>query len=313
VISIRYISAFQIPESGLLDDRGFLNDEVNLAVNSAGYYEFDDSHGIHHRPHGRHDFYLSYNRAGTMICRIRDKEVQVGAGDVFIYKPYEEHYYGPNSITPISNYWMHFSGFEAASLLKDAKLWDDQLYTIGQDPILIQLFENIINELMEKKPRYEWIAASLAQQVLFHISRKMEYRLLKGTAAKKSAEISESLKYIHNHYANPLTLQVLADKSKYSLSRFSHLFKVQIGMSPQQYLIHYRLQKAKELLLYSELNIKQISQCVGIEDQLYFSRLFKKHEAIAPMEYKKRSLSRLDELTKKALIADPGGYSAIDS
>lgn len=70
-----------------------------------------------------------------------------------------------------------------------------------------------------------------------------------------------------------------------SPSRYSSVFKEVYGVSPQNYLVNYRLRKAKELMRHTNLTIKQISSLTGFEDQLYFSRLFKKHEKMSPKVY----------------------------
>lgn len=58
-------------------------------------------------------------------------------------------------------------------------------------------------------------------------------------------------------------------------------------MTFKEYLINIRLKKSKELIETTDLPIGEISKMVGIEDQNYFSRLFKRKYGVSPMNYKK--------------------------
>ena len=66
-------------------------------------------------------------------------------------------------------------------------------------------------------------------------------------------------------------------------------FKRVYGISVQEYLLRVRMQKAKELLKATELQIQEIGERVGYEDQLNFSRIFRKYEGISPSEYRRRA------------------------
>ena len=61
-----------------------------------------------------------------------------------------------------------------------------------------------------------------------------------------------------------------------------HRFKEQVGMSPMEYLTSIRLDKAKWLIINSSLSIKEISNIIGYDDPLSFSKLFKRVEGISP-------------------------------
>ena len=76
---------------------------------------------------------------------------------------------------------------------------------------------------------------------------------------------------------------------KYYINKFylTRLFKNTYGTTINNYILEKRITKAKELLRFSNLNIEDISKECGINDNNYFSRLFKQIEGISPKEYKK--------------------------
>ncbi|MDR2304737.1 MAG: helix-turn-helix transcriptional regulator, partial [Treponema sp.] len=73
--------------------------------------------------------------------------------------------------------------------------------------------------------------------------------------------------------------------SKYYLC---HEFKKYIGLSPNEYLITVRLNKAKGLLQSSDLRISEISEITGFASLNHFFYTFKKHEKMSPSEYRKQ-------------------------
>ena len=89
------------------------------------------------------------------------------------------------------------------------------------------------------------------------------------------------------HYFNSsLTVDDIASSVGISRSHLYRLFIQHIDMSPNEYLLHYRLSKASELLKGSvSLTIGEVAYSTGFADQLYFSRAFKKQKGISPKYY----------------------------
>ncbi len=71
-------------------------------------------------------------------------------------------------------------------------------------------------------------------------------------------------------------------------SYLSRIFKDELDMTISDYIKIKRLEKAKDLLKQSDMRIKDVAISVGIQDQLYFSRLFTKYFQITPSEYKEK-------------------------
>ena len=78
----------------------------------------------------------------------------------------------------------------------------------------------------------------------------------------------------------------LADQVAMSYDNFRRRFKLKVGMSPHQYFLQVKIDKAKELLLYTDTEIKDIAVQVGFPDPYYFSRVFKEREGIAPGHFR---------------------------
>jgi Transcriptional regulator containing an amidase domain and an AraC-type DNA-binding HTH domain len=69
-------------------------------------------------------------------------------------------------------------------------------------------------------------------------------------------------------------------------SRFRKIFKETTGLSPNQYHLNLRLDKAKDLLTSTNLTINEVAYQTGFDSIFYFSRLFKKKNGLPPKEYR---------------------------
>lgn len=103
--------------------------------------------------------------------------------------------------------------------------------------------------------------------------------------------IDAILFYIQLNYANPdLSLTEIAGKHYMSVTYLCMFFKEQTGKTIKSYLIDYRMEKAADLLLHSNLRIAEIAEKTGFSDQYYFSKRFSKYYGQSPGKYKENQL-----------------------
>ncbi|MCC2686119.1 MAG: arabinose operon regulatory protein [Paenibacillaceae bacterium] len=107
--------------------------------------------------------------------------------------------------------------------------------------------------------------------------------------------IVEACRYVREHVHDKFSLSQWAASVHLSPSHFSHLFNKVLGISPIKYLLDYRLQRAKDLLVHTVYSIKEIAELVGYSDQSQFSRAFRKAESVGPLSYR-NNWRRIEEL-----------------
>lgn len=130
----------------------------------------------------------------------------------------------------------------------------------------------------------EYLACMLEQCVEWRIS----YSGQNGNSVLEKARA-----YIASHYnCDDISLKSAAAAVNLSPTYFSALFKKQAGQSFVDYLTQVRLDKAKELLCCTSMQVCEIAYRVGFKDYRYFSQLFKKHTGLAPREFKGRVNNR---------------------
>jgi AraC-like DNA-binding protein len=114
-----------------------------------------------------------------------------------------------------------------------------------------------------------------------------------GLSPDTRAGIDRTIQVMKECYAEELSRETLSMIAGMSLWHYAHQFKQLVGKSPIDYLNGIRINKAKEQLLQSGLRVKEIAWQVGFEDEIYFSRKFKKTAGVAPTGYAKWTNGRI--------------------
>ena len=102
----------------------------------------------------------------------------------------------------------------------------------------------------------------------------------------KEDPINTALNLIHSQYMTPLTVQQMADRVHLERTYFSKIFSEKMGISPQRYLIEYRMKQAKTFLLLG-YGVTTTAISVGYTDIYNFSKIFKQRFGEAPSHYQR--------------------------
>lgn len=105
--------------------------------------------------------------------------------------------------------------------------------------------------------------------------------------APPSRTIAEAVGWLERNYASRVHMDRLVEHIGYSRARFFALFREQTNMTPSEYLRNYRLEKAKEMLLATDLPAVQVGKACGLGAPAHFSRLFSKMTGHTPLDYRR--------------------------
>ncbi|UJF31824.1 response regulator transcription factor [Paenibacillus hexagrammi] len=110
-----------------------------------------------------------------------------------------------------------------------------------------------------------------------------------NTSDNTTASIIErAIAYIHEHFTEDITLQMVAEHVHVSRNYFSLLYKKQTNLNFIDYLIQLRIKRAKEQLSLTTAKVYEVAANSGFKDVKYFSKLFKKITGMSPLEYREQ-------------------------
>jgi len=264
-------------------DRGFTRD---LVVTDVGYYPRAEKHLVE-REDGVSSDILVFCLSGRGWISSGGRRREVAAMDVFWIPAGEAHAYGAHDSDPWQIYWVHAYGRAVGDLLSWTPLGKGRRMTsFANANALRRQFNTLLQRLERGFGDHTLLEMSrffVSLAMLLHVEAGPEKEL------EQRERIEKSMDRMRQTLSAPLTLDDYAQTAGFSVSQFSHLFKRHFGTSPMAYFVELRIQRGKEYLDSSNLSVKEIAWKLGFEDQLYFSRIFKKVTGVSPSIYRSES------------------------
>jgi len=256
-----------------------------IQINNCGFCEVDDFDMTTNRPTGRADYQLIYVWRGQVRCMISGENHLISEGNLILFRPWDAQRYTYLCREKTKVYWLHFSGQGIPSLLRQSFINGPYLY-IGRSPEARELFEKMIHELQMHQFQYEMFLCSHFTMLLSCLSRHLMMQT-SSPLTRHQESLSQIIEFIHAHLYEEIPVEELARSCSMSTSHFIHQFKSFTGFSPHTYQTRLRLERAKELMYSTTMNISEIAFAVGYDNPLYFSRLFRRHMGLSPSEYRR--------------------------
>lgn len=126
-------------------------------------------------------------------------------------------------------------------------------------------------------------------QFVHEVFRQLQEQGIRMTVADP---VEQVIRYIHEHYRESVTLEVLAQFFNYSAPYLSKQFRRKTGFSIIDYLIKARVDKAMDLLVKTNMSIQEAAESVGYTDVSYFARVFRKHAGMSPKQFREDTAKR---------------------
>jgi len=147
------------------------------------------------------------------------------------------------------------------------------------------LFQKILKQYIKSDEATLPICRSLILEILCSAYLEAKHFTLPSSAYQRI--VSEAIDYMESHHFENLSLSSISDRVNFSAGHFQKVFKDAMGISPTDYLLRYRIEKAKEKLLLSNDSITEVALSCGFESTSYFCHRFKTETMFTPGTYRK--------------------------
>jgi YesN/AraC family two-component response regulator len=255
--------------------------DSNLIVYQCGFENCRPMHS--YGPAVRDHYLIHFVREGCGKLYIDNHIYEINKNQGFLICPSDITYYEADENTPWNYIWVGFNGIKAPQYIKQMGLSNYSPVINTNNPELLYEYLKKIFESSKLKQARE--IRMLGYLYLF-LSSLIEEADVKETTNYKYEYIQKAIEYIEMNYSRNISVKSIAEHVGLNRSYFSNLFKNTVNISPGNFLIKYRVNKACELLKqHNNLRIADISRSVGYIDQLSFSKTFKKVKGYSPSEH----------------------------
>ncbi|MGO4109116.1 AraC family transcriptional regulator [Paenibacillus sp. YAF4_2] len=221
---------------------------------------------------------------GTVTLSSLGETITLTKGSMFCLFPDVKHsywvtQYDPDS--PLQMHWLAFNGEQAELLVKRLGITEHRPYLRNR---LTTELTNQLKACMERMKTPQKDGDLQLQMKLYQLFELLSRPLPEVLEDKDW--LKACLQYMETHYAEGITVTDIAQLTGMHRSHLSSRFKHSFGMSPREYLIKLRMERAEEMLHNRTLSITEISLSLGYSDLYTFSRAFSTYYGMSPSHYR---------------------------
>lgn len=237
-----------------------------------------------------------YVTSGEGCVTIAGKRYPLRPGVLAIYNPgvYHQESWASTKDSP-RFYHCKFSELAVSKLPPNQLLPDTLCPTLDTGeyaPFFESCFGAMFAECSQRGVGYEQVCQNLLKSVVLVILRLINNQSNAFDEVDNDSLAMRVRNYISANYMRKITIRDIAAELHISYFHLSHAFKSELAVSPQSYLISYRMSEACRLLANTELSIHEICQRVGYNNQSHFNAQFKAFKQLSPSEYRRAAAAR---------------------
>ena len=257
------------------------------------------SPGHSYGPKIRDEFLIHIVISGKGIYKVGKNSYEIGPNTAFLIYPGITTYYEASKEDPWTYVWVGFSGIKAESSLTHAHFSKDSLTKHIQN---VEPFINFVNGMLNSSQLT--YANDLAREGYLY---QFVSTLIQDQQNQQNSDeihdysyqvyVEHTLEYIEHNYFRHIKVQSIADYIGINRSYLTNCFKNVLHISPQEYILNYRMNQASIFLKSTSWSISEIANKVGYQDAFNFSKSFKKLYGISPTSYR-NTIEQLDTSDK---------------
>ncbi len=263
-------------------------EQVPLRVLFAGESQTKPQHRLGPKVY---DFYLMHIvLEGKGLFNCGGQTFELRAGHTFLIEPEQLISYESDADHPWRYRWVAFHGEQAAKLVAEAGFHAEQQVVFAADKRRqAALFRRMYEAFRQGGSAADRKACGYMHLLLAEYETLLESgsSSMRTGVAENDRLLQRVVHYLSTQYAQPVSIEQMAESLGYNRAYLSRLFKQQTGLSPVAFLLKLRMDKGRQLLRdRPELTTQQIAASVGLQDSLYFSKQFRRLYGHSPTAYR---------------------------
>ena len=226
-------------------------------------------------------YIIHYVISGTGIFYCGNQEYVLKQGQIFVIFPGTITKYQADDTNPWHYTWVLFQGEEMKDVLNAMGItWDNPVHTLKNNAQFLELLRSMPrtrSPRMQDNLRF----SACIYQLLALLAENQQ-----STERGENVYLTAAIEYIKSHYFEEITVTQVADYVGISRKYLFAIFKERWGISPKDYIMDQRINRAKDFLRDSSLPVSHIAYSVGYKDSMTFSKMFKVKTGLSPSQYR---------------------------
>jgi AraC-like DNA-binding protein len=251
----------------------------------------DPSHHYFHWSTGRRlsNYQILYITKGRGVFETEGVGLkEIAEGDIFILFPGTWHRFTPDRATGWDEYWVEFNGeiikhFRTNEFLNP----ENPVLKVGIHLEIAENYLKIINLIKDEKPGFQYVVSGILIQILGQIFAAKKYHVFEGKIIEN--QIIQAKLMLLDNLTTAISQEEIARQIGMGYSIYRKKFKEYTGVSPAQYVINLKINKAMDLLITSKLPLKEIANVLGFYSTDYFYRMFKLKTGVTPSDFREKN------------------------
>lgn len=226
---------------------------------------------------------------GTVYATDRSEHRLTGPA-VLLTRPGERHEYRFDDKQPTRHLFVHFEPamphIRQRFSSMDARF--PVVHLLDSHTLVPGLFRQMFVYFHTRPARWRLMAEMLLLTALEETEAASDTASRKRGGSPVPPQIAQAAGWIERHPAERLDVNELARKAGWSHEHFTRTFQRHVGLSPKQYMMKRRMEHAAQLLLQSHDPVRSIAREVGVADEYYFYRLFRRWIGMTATQYRSK-------------------------
>ena len=262
---------------------------IDLGLYQFGWEQCDPSHSFGPAARNHYLFHLCLSGTGALFANNTKGELityQVKSGQGFMLFPHQICTYIADHEIPWEYVWVEFDGLRVKESIDSAGLTQNNPIYRSRHKNIAETMKSELLYLVNHKDESPFHLIGHLYLFIDSLIRSSSSTQIGSGNSLRDFYIKEAFSFIEQNFQNDISIEDIAACCGLNRSYFGKIFHQNMGKTPQEFLMSYRMTKATELLKLTELSIADVGNAVGYPNQLHFSRAFKNIYGLSPRQWR---------------------------